>query len=59
MKLINLRPDDVIVLDLPDGRRVEVCLVDIPSRRRCRLGFTAPREVEIWREEMLPDKSDK
>lgn len=42
---------EIVVLTLPDGRRMEVMVVDLRGDR-CRLGFTAPEDVAIHRSEV-------
>jgi sRNA-binding carbon storage regulator CsrA len=46
-----------VILTLPDGRTVTVCVVDILSRERCKLGFEAPRDVGIDRPEVAQAKA--
>ena len=41
------------VIITPSGDRIEVVVVDI-DRGKIRLGFTAGRSVQIFREELLP-----
>lgn len=42
--------DAVVELWLPDGRTIEVELIDVrPDARRSRIGYTAPADVRVYR----------
>jgi len=50
------------VATLPDGREVVVCVVG-PAKRKngeneTRIGIKAPRDVELWRGELLEGAND-
>lgn len=40
------------------GENIVITVVEI-GQGRVRLGFEAPQDVKIWREELLPEKSAK
>lgn len=40
------------------GDNITIQVVDI-DRGKIRLGITAPRDVPIWRAELLPEKREK
>lgn len=47
---------EVVVITLPDGRKIDVMVQDIWGVK-VRLLFVAPRDVTIMREELLEDKT--
>ena len=51
MLVLSRRLGERVVLTMPDGRRIDVCLVDV-DRGKVRLGFTAPADVTIHRLEI-------
>jgi sRNA-binding carbon storage regulator CsrA len=57
MLVLSRNQGEVVVLRLPDGREVRVCLVAFGHNGRgkpkARLGFDAPADVVIAREELL------
>jgi carbon storage regulator len=58
MLVLSRKLHEKIFLLLEDGRRVEILVVDI-DRGKIRLGFNAPRGINIFREELLSrDSSD-
>lgn len=52
MLTLSCKPEESVVLLLPDGTRVEVSLVGL-YRGRVALGFDAPPDVRIVRKELL------
>lgn len=50
--------DERVVVTLPDGRRMYVTLVAIRTGERAKLGFNAPSDVQIQREE-IQDQIDR
>ena len=51
MLVLSRQRDEVVVIDLGDGRICEVCVADIRGEK-VRLGFTAPRSCIIHRKEV-------
>ena len=51
-RLILTRDTDEGVTITVRGVRVRVFLAEVKNMRRVRLGFEAPDEVEIWRDEL-------
>ena len=43
---------DEIIVGLPDGTRISIRLLEVRSRRSCRLGVTAPMSVTVHRAEV-------
>ena len=41
-----------VVLTLPDGQEIWVSVVTVKATGSVRLGFDAPGDVDIWREEL-------
>lgn len=56
MLILGRRLDERIIICLPDGRRVTVTFVGMSHGGQVRLGFEAPEDVEIDREEIRRDK---
>lgn len=53
MLVFTRKVDDRVCITLPDGSRIWLTVVDVDSsQRRVRLGFEAPCEIEINREEV-------
>ena len=52
MLVLTRRPGESVVLVLPDGRRVSVTFVQHHGHGAV-LGFDAPHDVRIWREELI------
>lgn len=53
MLVLTRKLNDRVLLQYPDGTAVWVTLIEI-DRGRIRLGFDAPPDVKIYREELLP-----
>ena len=53
MLVLTRKLNEKTVIITPSGDRIEVVVVDI-DRGKIRLGFTAGRSVQIFREELLP-----
>ena len=53
MLTLSRKAGERVVLTLPDGREIWVGVVTVKANGSVRLGFTAPDDVEIWREELL------
>lgn len=53
MLIVSRRYMESIVLRLPDGTRITVTVAGL-DRGVARLGVEAPREVGVWRSELLP-----
>jgi len=52
--ILTRKPRESVVIQLPDGRRVTVVLMDVHrTGQRVRLGFDAPADVKIHRDELL------
>ena len=54
MLVLSRRPGESVVI----GDDITITVVDI-DRGKIRLGIEAPRNVPIWREELLPEKRAK
>lgn len=52
MLLLSRKVGERIIIPLADGAEVWITLVDI-DRGKARIGITAPREVPVYREELL------
>jgi carbon storage regulator CsrA len=48
--VLTRHPGEQIILTLPDGRQVEILVID--SHGKVRLGINAPRDVRINRKEI-------
>lgn len=59
MLIISRKVDESIVLDCPDGSRIEVIVTDIRraggQRPYAKLGIAAPKAVVVRRNELLDD----
>jgi carbon storage regulator CsrA len=52
MLVLARKTGETVIVTLPDGREMRVVVVDI-DRNKIRLGFTAPDDVKIMREELV------
>lgn len=52
MLVLSRMAGEAVVLDLGDGRRVRLVIVD-HRNHKIRVGFEAPQDVVILREELL------
>ena len=52
MLVFSRNVDERVILTMPDGRRIAVMLIEIKGTNRARLGFDAPQDVRIHREEI-------
>lgn len=50
--LSRKKNEKLVLIDKENGRRIEVILIHVKPDK-VRLGIVAPREVEVWREELL------
>ena len=58
MLILTRKPRESVVIQLPDGRRVTVVVMDVHrTGQRIRLGFDAPADVKIHRDELLAQGS--
>lgn len=53
MLALSRKLGEAVVVGLPDGQQIRVVVLDI-DRGKIRLGFEAPRELPIYRQELLP-----
>lgn len=58
MLVLGRKIGEEIFINLPDGRQVVVRVLEVSLQRdsgnlRVRLGVTAPRDVPVWRSELL------
>lgn len=44
--------DQSVILTLDDGRRIVVTVTDVRANGQVRLGFTAPEDVTVHRDEV-------
>jgi carbon storage regulator CsrA len=51
MLVLHRRPGEKVYLELPDGRRVTITVVEFHGRSAVKLGFDAPKDVAIYRPE--------
>jgi carbon storage regulator len=51
MLVLSRRESESIVVTLPDQRRIRITLVEM-QRDRARIGFDAPKDVVIHRDEV-------
>lgn len=51
MLVLTRRPQEVIAVDLPGGRLLEIRVVDICGNSRVRIGIEAPSGYHVWRPE--------
>lgn len=56
MLVLTSHKDTEVIITTPEGRAIRVMVTDI-DRNRVRLGFTADKEVLIYRSELLPRKA--
>lgn len=52
MLVLSRRRDEEIVIQLPDGTEIVLTVVDMWGRN-VRLGFEAPREIRVYRREVI------
>ena len=52
MLVLSRKKNEEIVATLPDGSRIKVMIVDVRGEK-IRLGFTAPPNVKIYRQEVF------
>jgi carbon storage regulator len=52
MLVLSRKANQTVIVTLPDGREMRVTVVDI-DRNKIRLGFDAPDDVKIMREELV------
>jgi carbon storage regulator CsrA len=57
MLILSRRLDEKVILTLPDGERVTIQVIGFKSGTplTVRLGFDAPKEIAIHREEVQQD----
>lgn len=55
MLILQRKRDEAIVLDLPDGVRVRIVVLSFHGDTSVRLGIEAPRDVPVFREELLEE----
>lgn len=54
MLVLSRRPGERIVLKLPNGEQIELLVADVHRQRKVvRIGIDAPRDVEIYRSEIM------
>lgn len=58
MLTLSRRTHEAIVLDLPDGRRIRLAVLEVLGKK-VRLGLDAPRDVKIMREELLVQQREE
>lgn len=51
--VLTRRKHELTVICLPDGRTIEVMIVDVDGAK-VRVGFEAPQDIGIYRSELLP-----
>ena len=52
MLVFSRHINEKVIISTPEGRVIEVILVDVLPPYKARIGFTADREVTIHREEV-------
>ena len=57
MLVLSRLVHEKVVVTLPDGREMEVVVVEI-ARGKVRLGFAAPKDVKIMRPELLGERGE-
>ena len=57
MLVLSRKDGESIRIGIPGGPQIDITVCRT-SEHQCRLGIDAPREVEIWRSELLPPQSD-
>lgn len=55
MLVLGRKVNESVVCTLPDGKEVKVTICSL-STHRVKLGFEAPDEIEILREELKNDR---
>jgi carbon storage regulator len=50
--MLSRKISEKIVITLPDGKLVTITVTDI-EHGKCKLGFEAPKEVPIFRSELI------
>ena len=58
MLILTRGPQQKVFVRLPDGRQVVVEVVEAVSKNKIRLGFQAPDDVVILREELVQVLAD-
>ena len=58
MLILTRGPQQKVFIRLPDGRQVVVEVVEAVSKNKIRLGFQAPDDVVILREELVQVLAD-
>lgn len=53
MLTLSRLPGEAVVLELPGGAIVRVIVLPSDHARQALLGIEAPREISIWRSELL------
>lgn len=57
MLVLKLNIDEAVTLTLPDGRVLTVTAVDL-RRHTVRIGFDAPRDIPIIRNELIDSRAE-
>jgi carbon storage regulator CsrA len=52
MLTLSRKAGERVLLKLPDGREIWVSVVTVKANGSVRLGFAAPDDVDIWREDL-------
>ena len=52
MLLLGRRIGETIIIKAPDGQNIEISVSEIPSLGQARIGIDAPRDYQIYREEL-------
>lgn len=55
MLVLSRKRDESIVITTPSGDVIEICVVDLNSRK-VRLGIEAPKHITVDRQEVYNDK---
>jgi carbon storage regulator CsrA len=55
MLVLTRRLDEAVLITLPDGRVIRVLLTAVESPTKAKLGFEAPRDIHIFREELVEE----
>jgi len=53
MLVLSRRKDESVIIRLPDGTTIQVMITAVHGDK-VRIGFNAPKEVIILREEVVP-----
>jgi carbon storage regulator CsrA len=59
MLVLSRKTNESVVITTPSGERIEVTVIEYHSTGfapKLRLGFKAPKDVKIYRKELLEDK---